>query len=372
MRLMVIVSIVALMALSEKGVYTQGEVSSVNDLPNPYETIKDWGKMPGGRIFGNTSGVDIDPDGKSVWAVDRCGADSCAGSNVTVVLKFDASGKLVKGFGAAMLVYPHGIHVDREGNVWVTDGRAATPEELKKFPGEKGKGHPVIKFSPDGKVLMTLGKPGMAGNPPDFFNEPAAVISAPNGDIFVADGHSGGENTTPSNKVARIVKFDRNGKFIKSWGKFGSGPGELKGPHALAFDSRGRLFVADRANFRVQIFDQEGEYLAEWKQFSRASGLYIRNDMVYTSDSGSDSLVNPGWKKGIRIGSARDGKVMFFIPPHANNIREGGTAAGGVAVDAAGNVFGAETPSGGLTKYVKRLASEHRWSPENWFASPVR
>jgi sugar lactone lactonase YvrE len=348
------VAIGGIVVCFEEGVHSQGAVTPVNDLPSPYETITDWGKFPGGRIFGNTSGVDIDPDGKSVWAVDRCGADSCAGSNLTVVLKFDPSGKLVKSFGAGMLVYPHGIHVDREGNVWVTDGRAATPEELKKFPGEKAKGHTVIKFSPEGKVLMTLGKPGVAGDPPNLFNEPAAVITAPNGDIFVADGHSGGENTTPSTKVARIVKFDRNGKFLKSWGKFGAGPGELKGPHALAFDSRGRLFVADRANFRLQIFDQDGKHLAEWKQFSRASGLYIRNDMVYTSDSGSDSLVNPGWKKGIRIGSARDGKVMFFIPPHANNIREGGTAAGGVAVDAAGNVFGAETPSGGLTKYVKR------------------
>ena len=217
------VAIVGMVVLSG-AIQSQGAVTPVNDLPNPYETTSDWGKFPGGRIFGNTSGVDIDPDGKSVWAVDRCGADSCAGSNLTVVLKFDPSGRLVKSFGAGMLVYPHGIHVDRSGNVWVTDGRAATPEELKKFPGEKAKGHTVIKFSPEGKVLMTLGKPGVAGDPPGFFNEPAAVITAPNGDIFVADGHSGGENTTPSNKVARIVKFDRSGKFIKSWGKFGAGP----------------------------------------------------------------------------------------------------------------------------------------------------
>ncbi len=359
-----IAAAVAIVSLYGKGAHSQGAVTPVNDLPNPYETISDWGKFPGGRIFGNTSGVDIDPDGKSVWAVDRCGADSCAGSDLTVVLKFDPSGKLVKSFGAGMLVYPHGIHVDRAGNVWVTDGRATTADELKKFPAEKAKGHTVIKFSPDGKVLMTLGKPGTAGDPPDLLNEPAAVITAPNGDIFVADGHDGGENTTPSTRVGRIVKFDRNGKFLKSWGKFGSGPGELQRAHALAFDSRGRLFVADRANFRLQIFDQDGKYLDEWKQFSRASGLYIRNDIVYTSDSGSDSLVNPGWRKGIRIGNA-DGKVMFFIPPHANNIREGGTAAGGVAVDAAGNVFGAETPSGGLTKYIKRSRSDTPRSQKN-------
>jgi len=261
MRFSFVVPIVAVIAFCGVKLYSQASVQPVNDLPNPYETIRNWGTMPEGRTWGSTAGIDIDPDGKSVWALDRCGANSCAGSNLPVVLKFDPSGKLLKSFGAGIFIFPHGLHVDREGNVWVTDGRAATPQELQKFPGEKGKGHTVVKFSPEGKVLLTLGKPGMAGSPSDMLNEPNDVVTAPNGDIFVGDGHSGQGANATQDTVARIVKFDKNGKFIKTWGKFGSGPGEFRTPHALVFDSRGRLFVADRGNVRIQIFDQEGRFL---------------------------------------------------------------------------------------------------------------
>jgi sugar lactone lactonase YvrE len=250
--------------------------------------------------------------------------------------------------------------VDSEGNVWVTDGRAATPEELQKFPGEKGKGHTVVKFNPEGKVLLTLGKAGVAGDPPNTLNEPNDVITAANGDIFVADGHSGQNPKAPPNSVARIVKFDSNGKVITAWGKLGSGPGEFRTPHALAFDSRGRLFVADRGNHRLQIFDQEGKFLDAWEQFSRVSGLFIdRNDTLYAIDSESNETRHPGWKTGIRIGSIREDKVIAFIPPHQTDQFQG-VAGEGVAVDPEGNVYAAEGPisrpvaGGGLTKYVKR------------------
>jgi sugar lactone lactonase YvrE len=273
------------------------------------------------------------------------------------VLKFDASGKVVESFGAGMFIFPHGIHVDRDGNVWVTDARAATPEELKKFPDAKGKGHQVVKFSPQGKVLLTLGKAGVAGDPPDYLNEPCDVITAPNGDIFVSDGHSGQNPQAPPNTVARIVKFSKDGKFIKTWGKLGSAPGEFRTPHALAFDSRGRLFVADRGNMRIQIFDQEGGFLEEWKQFSRVSGLHMDSgDVLYAIDSESNATNHPGWRKGVRIGSAKDGNVMFFIPGHQTD-RPEGAAGEGVTVDADGNVYGAEVTVRGLTKYVKRSTS---------------
>jgi len=273
------------------------------------------------------------------------------------VLKFDASGKVVESFGAGMFIFPHGIHVDRDGNVWVTDARAATPEELKKFPDAKGKGHQVVKFSPQGKVLLTLGKAGVAGDPPDYLNEPCDVITAPNGDIFVSDGHSGQNPQAPPNTVARIVKFSKDGKFIKTWGKLGSAPGEFRTPHALAFDSRGRLFVADRGNMRIQIFDQEGGFLEEWKQFSRVSGLHMDSgDVLYAIDSESNATNHPGWRKGVRIGSAKDGNVMFFIPGHQTD-RPEGAAGEGVTVDADGNVYGAEVTVRGLTKYVKRSNS---------------
>jgi sugar lactone lactonase YvrE len=234
--------------------------------------------------------------------------------------------------------------VDREGNVWVTDSQ-----------GNKAgtKGHQVIKFSPEGKVLLKLGRPGVAGSGPDTFNEPCDVITAPNGDIFVADGHGGNSN-------ARIVKYDRTGKFIKTWGTRGSGRGQLDAPHALAMDSKGRLFVADRANNRIQIFDQNGTYLDEWRQFSRPSGVYIdKNDIIYVADSESNkSRKTSEWKRGIRIGSVRDGKVTAFIPDDNPNVDEGplaGTSGPeGVAADAQGNVYGAEVGQKGIKKYVRK------------------
>ncbi len=324
-----------------------------NDAPNPYMTIENWAKMPEGRTWGATSAVEIDPDGKSIWVAERCGANSCAGSKLPVVLKFDESGKLVKSFGEGMFVFPHGIHVDRQGNVWVTD---SVPLGDANQAGVAGKAHIVVKFSPEGKVLMTLGKPGMAGDPPELFNEPCDVATAPNGDIFVADGHSGqNSNATPST-IARIVKFSKDGKYIKTIGKWGAGPAEFKTAHGIAFDSKGRLFVADRGNNRLQILDQEGKFLEEWKQFSRLSGIYIdKNDVLYGADSESNSKSNPGWKRGIRIGSAKDGKITAFIPDPVPDADKSGTSgAEGVAADATGNVYGAEVGPRALKKYIKK------------------
>ena len=199
----------------------------------------------------------------------------------------------------------------------------------QKFPNAGGKGHTVIKFSPQGKVLMTIGTPGEAGNPPDKLNEPNDVLIAPDGTIFIAEGHGvqfldkGGPET-----VARISKYTADGKFIKSWGGFGYGPGQFRGAHSLAMDSRGRLFVADRGNRRIQIFDQEGKHLDTWYQFSRISGLYIdANDTLYAIDSESDDNYNPGWRKGLRVGSASTGEVWFFVPEHVSKNRARAWAA---------------------------------------------
>ncbi|MGH9681965.1 MAG: peptidyl-alpha-hydroxyglycine alpha-amidating lyase family protein, partial [Candidatus Acidiferrales bacterium] len=269
---------------------------------------------------------------------ERCGGASCANSNLPPIHEFDPSGKLLKSFGAGMFVQPHCIYVDKSGDVWVADA-----------DGKNGKGQQVVKFSPDGKVLLTLGKAGVAGDGPDTFNRPSAVVVAPNGDIFVGDGHGGDSN-------ARIVKFSPDGKFIKSWGKKGTAPGELDEPHSLAMDSRGRLFVADRGNSRIQIFNQNGKFLAEWKQFGRPSGIFIgKNDALYVVDSESDAKRHPDWRRGIRIGSARTGKVTGFIPDtdtdpaHANS-----SGAEGIVVDAQGNIYGAEVGPRDIVKYVKR------------------
>ena len=307
--------------------------------PNPYRTVEGWAKLPAGRTWGATSAVEVDRDGRSIWVAERCGANTCAGSTLPPILLFDESGRLKASFGAGMFVWPHGIHVDRSGNVWVTDAR-----------GGDGKGQQVLKFSPEGRLLLTLGKAGVSGEGPDVFNQPSDVAVAPGGDVFVADGHD------ERNSNARIVKFSKDGKFLKTWGKHGQGPGEFEVPHGLAFDSRGRLFVADRGNNRIQIFDQEGRFLEEWKQFSRPSGIYIdKSDVLYVTDSESNSKTNPGWKRGIRIGRARDGKVTAFIPdPEPDPEKVVTSAAEGVAADGAGSVYGAEVGPRSLKKYVKK------------------
>ena len=306
--------------------------SDPNSPPNLYRVDEGWAKLPGGRKWGAAIGVDIDRDGKSVWVFDRCAtADDCSGSSLSPIQKFDASGRLVTSFGAGLFNYPHGLFVDRDDNIWVADGRA-----------KNGKGHTVMKFSPDGKLLMTLGKPGVPGDGPDTFNGPSDVLIAPNGDIFVADGHGEGTN-------ARIVKLSKEGKFIKTWGKKGSAPGEFDTPHNLAMDSTGRLFVADRSNSRIQIFDQDGKFLAEWRQFGRPSGVFIdKRDVIYVADSQSTDAVNPGFKQGIRVGSAKDGRVTAFIPWSETNTLEG------VAADDQGNVYAGYTNTMNFRRFVKK------------------
>jgi sugar lactone lactonase YvrE len=209
------------------------------------------------------------------------------------------------------------------------------------------RGHQVFKFSPQGKLLLTLGQPG-GGAEPDYFYQPNDVLVAPNGDIFVSEGHGGGN--------ARVLKFTKDGTLIKTFGKKGSGAGEMEQPHGLAMDSRGRLFVGDRSNNRILIYTQEGVLLDTWTQFSRPSGIYIdRNDVLYVADSESESVSrnHDGWKRGIRVGSAKDGRVQYFIPDPVEKAA-GTSAAEGVAVDRAGTVYGAEVGPRALKKYVRK------------------
>jgi hypothetical protein len=341
-----------------------GVVQPVNGLPNPYQTIRDWGTLPDNRTWGSVSGIHVDIDGRHIWAADRCGTNSCAGSTVDPIVRLDPDGNVVASFGAGMFIWPHGMHVDRDGNIWVTDARSANANELEQYPGEEGKGHAVYKFSPEGEVLLTLGTPGVRGDGTGpLLAEPNDVIVAPNGDIFVAEAHSGQnfEEATPET-VKRIAKFSSDGEYLMSFGEFGtSGPGEFRGPHALALDSQGRLFVADRGNMRIQIFDQEGQHLDTWYQFSRISGLIItEDDVLYAIDSESSEVRNPGWRKGLRIGSARTGDVWYFVPQHDSETPTGGGGLGamgeGVTVDAEGNVFAGEVGAVmGITKFIPRL-----------------
>jgi sugar lactone lactonase YvrE len=307
-----------------------------NAAPNLYRPDDAWAKQPMGRGFGMTIGINVDRDGRSMWIFDRCGARSCEDSKIAPLNRYDADGNVVASLLAGMTVWPHGLYVDKDGNIWVTDARADKQMKI---------GHTVMKLAPDGKVLMTLGTPGQAGEDATHFNSPTDVIVAANGDIFVSDGH--GEKTN-----ARIVRFSAAGAFIKAWGKAGKGPGEFDTPHALAFDSAGRLFVADRGNNRIQIFDQDGTFLAEWRQFGRPSGLWIdRNDVIYVADSQSGDKLNPGFKQGIRIGDARDGKVTGFIEE-----TEAPGSLEGVGADDAGNVYAGYTGAQYLRRFVRRVS----------------
>ena len=337
-------------------------VEPVNYLPNPYETVRNWGTLPDARSWGSVSAVNIDVDGRHVWAGDRCGTNSCAGSDVDPIVKLDPDGNVVQSFGAGELIWPHGMDVDGEGNVWVADARSANARELESFPDAAGKGHTVIKFSPEGEVLLVLGTPGETGDPPTHFTEPNDVLVAPDGSIFVGETHGAQFQDEPGpNAKGRISKFAPDGTFIMSFGSWGYGDGEFRAPHSLAMDSQGRLFVADRGNRRIQIFDQEGNHLDTWYQFSRISGLFIDdNDVLYAIDSESDDNYNPGWRKGLRVGSARTGEVWYFVAAHDSERASGmgglGSMGEGVTVDAQGNVYAGEVgPVQGLTKFIPRL-----------------
>ena len=273
-----------------------------------YELVAGWAKLPAGMEWGQVISVDVDPDGRHIWAFHRAEPP---------ILRFDATGALVQSFGEGLFVRPHGFHIDPDGNIWATD-------QL----GQDGKGHQVFKFSSEGELLLTLGTKGVAGEEPDTFNGPTDVAVAANGDIFVTDGHFNN----------RVVKFSKDGTFIRAWGRKGAGPGEFDLPHTIAIDSAGRLFVGDRTNARIQIFDQNGNFLAAWEQFGRPSGIYIdSNDTIFVADYQEH--------EALLIGSARDGSIKAQIEP---------VIAEGITVDAMGNVFAGEVAGRRLTKFAKR------------------
>lgn len=264
-----------------------------------YRLVPNWGALSSSETWGQVPGVAIDAKGK-IFAFRRAEPP---------IVELDSTGKVLKMWGEQMFVWPHGIRVDRDGFIWVTDGQA-----------RDGKGQQVFKLSPDGKVVLTLGTKGVSGDGPDTFNGVCDVAIGNNGDIFVADGH----------RNARVLKFSKDGTFIKMWGKRGAGPGEFNVPHAIVIDSRGRVLVGDRSNDRIQIFDQDGKYLEEWAQFGTPSGMFIdTNDTLYVADYNV--------KKGILVGSAKTGEVRFKLDD---------AVAEGVVVDRDGSIYVGETVPG--------------------------
>lgn len=353
-------------ASAQRAAFISGE-----GVPNPNPVVtRNWGELPAGRNWGSTAGIDIDPNDGHIWAYERCGASSfgggvpvnCDTNPVDPIFKFNRhTGEVMANFGGGLMQTPHGIHAAEDGSVWVTDFAANR---------DGTKGHQVHKFSADGELLMSLGTAGTPGNDAAHFNQPNDVIVGPDGSIYVSDGHDGQGMTSnqamdegrANGQTARIMKFAPDGTFIKEWGQIGVRHGEFRTPHAMEFDAYNRLWVADRGNHRIEIFDQDGNYLESRYAYGRISGLFITDDgMVYAIDSESGPTNHVGWRNGVRIGPVEEDKIVGFIQPFERPDRVGqGTAGEGVAVDADGNVYAAEGPNslswagGAFTKYSKR------------------
>jgi sugar lactone lactonase YvrE len=330
-----------------QGVAPDRPEATPNPAANRYVEKSGFFKMPNGRAMGASSAVMGDAAG-NIWVVDRCAANSCAGSKLAPIMQFDGQGNFIKAFGAGLLQFPHGFFIDAKDHLWITDG---VPPD-----GKGNKGHAVLEFDSSGKLLRTLGKPGMPGRGPNLFTQPNAVLVTPDGAIFVAEGHTRGPKNNP-----RIIKFDARGKFVRQWGSGGSGPGQFGQPHALAMDSKGRLYVGDRDNNRIQIFTQDGTLLGQLTQFGRPSGIAIdRNDTIYVTDSESKNKNeyghNPGWKRGIRIGSLKDGIVTDFIPDSFVDAEGSSTSGGeGVWADGKGAVYSARVGQQDVVRFDKRV-----------------
>jgi sugar lactone lactonase YvrE len=280
--------------------------ANVGAADGTYQLVENWAQLPPEAQWGSMSGVDIDRNG-NIYVLQR--------AEPSKVMVFDAQGKYLRAWGEGEFPSAHGLRVLRDGSVWITD------RKLEQ----------VLKFNPDGKLLMTIGQKGIAGDndSKDAFNGVSDLAMAKNGDLFVADGE--GANT-------RVVKFSKDGKFIKSWGTKGSGPGELNVPHGIAVDAKGRIWVCDRSNKRLQVFDQDGKFLEQTTQFGAASSIFItKNDMMYVVDFTPENRITIG---------TTDGTVLEKI--------EGLNGPHGITVDSSGAIYVAEVNGKNVLKYVKR------------------
>jgi sugar lactone lactonase YvrE len=311
----------------------QASYPCVNDAPNPYHMVNAWAQTP--RPWGPVNAVVADSH-DNIWAFDRCGADGCSASNNAPIFEIGPDGKTLKNFGAGEFASAHGLAVDKDGNVWAAD-----------FQAKNGKGEQVIKFSPDGKVLLKLGTAGKQGTGPGEFNQPTGVAVLSTGDIVVIEGHGSKLNKS------QVSIYTKDGKLLRTFASHGTGDGQLTEPHAVSVDSQDRIYVADRTSNRINVYDKNGKFLHAWKQFGRPSGVFVdKNDMIYVADSQSDEKTNPGCKMGIRVGSVKDGKVMYYIAPPPG-VNEKTPPPEGITADSHGNIYAAAVQMQDIKKYVK-------------------
>jgi DNA-binding beta-propeller fold protein YncE len=360
----ILIAMAILMAMFGTSQAQDAHYPKPTELPNPYRLVEGWPTLPksmNGGHWGEVIRVHVDGNG-DIWVFHRCfntvppGHATCIdrGDSNPPILKFDASGKLLTSFGVGLFAYPHGFTIDGDGNLWASDvnDEATVLGMSAKNSAGAIMGEEVLKLSPTGKVLMTLGEEGVAGNGPDTFDRPAGVAVAPNGDVFVSDGHVPNKYGT-----ARIVKFSKDGQFIKAWGTKGAGPGQFDEPHDIFIGgSQAHVYVADRRNNRIQVFDQDGNFIIAWKQFGQPSSVFVgKDDTIYVGASFRDPSATKGELRGIVIGSAKDGSLSAFIPDPTdlNKVDPTGSSASGIAADGMGTVYAADVGTHNLRKYVK-------------------
>jgi DNA-binding beta-propeller fold protein YncE len=353
----------------------EAPVPKPTGLPNPYRLVPDWPTLPAtmrgpdGRKWGQVIRVHVAPDG-NIWVFNRCFYDKPMGDATCLnrgaanppILEFNPAGQLLRSLGVGLFAHPHGFTVDRDGNLWATDTN--DEETILGMPARNDQGQTmgqvVLKLSPSGKVLMTIGKPGVGGIGPDVFDQPTGVAIAPNGDVFVSDGHSGNRS-----KSARVVKYSADGRFIKTWGRMGPGPGEFRDPHDLYVGgSKGHVYVADRLNNRIQVFDQEGTFVAAWKQFGQPNSVHVdKEDNIYVGSVYLDarrpgSAMKPGSgpnDRAIVVGHAITGELKYLIPDPGDlsKMLDSGSSASGIGVDDQGSIYAADVGFNNLRKYVR-------------------
>jgi len=270
-----------------------------------YQLVENWAQLPPGTKWSQAMSIAIDSHG-TVYLFHR--------DDAMPIRAFDGNGRFLRAWGEGMFTLPHVLRTDPHDHIWATDRGA----------------HQIFKFSSDGKLLMTLGQKGITGDneSKDALNGPADVVIAPDGSIFIADGES--TNT-------RVVKYSPEGKFVKYWGGRGTDPGKFGLPHNIAMDSKGRIYVADRRNHRIQIFDQDGTYLDQWTHFGTPSGLFItRDDLLYVVDE----------LTCLRIANTSDGRIVDRI--------DGLTNPNSVAVDKQGAIYITEMFGTNVKKFIKK------------------
>lgn len=256
-----------------------------------YEVVHGWPQLPPGEILGQATGVDVDSKG-NVWVFHRAGRAWSEPFPIEpigrpTVWVFDGqTGRLLTSWGASTFIMPHGLTIDHDDNVWLTDvGR-----------------HQVFKFAPDGRQLLVLGEARVPGDDARHFNQPTDVAVAADGTFFVSDGYGN----------SRVLHFTADGKLLKTWGTKGTGPGEFDLPHGIAIDQRGRVLVADRSNARVQVFDTSGKFLDQWqgaqlgRPYAVAPGAGNR---AFIADGG-DQPKTPPDRAGVAVVDA-DGKLIM-------------------------------------------------------------